>query len=448
MARQRIAVIGGGIAGLGAAWMLSARYEVTLFEAADYVGGHTRTIDAELGDGTYPVDTGFMVFNAHNYPHLWALFRHLGIRAQSSDMSFACADRDDGLEYNGDSLGGLFAQRRNLLRPAFLRMILDILRFNRRAKRDLATGLDPGLSLGAYLASRGYGTAFRRHYLLPMAAAIWSCTPRSLQAFPAQRFLAFFHNHGLLDLMDRPQWHTVHGGARSYVQCMLPALSQVHTSTPVHRVQRLAQSGVRLYGEEGELGTFDEVVLAAHADDSLAMLERPAEAEAAVLSACRFQDNEALLHTDPAGMPHLRRVWASWNHISAAQEDSEQPVSVTYWLNRLQQVSSRDDVFVSLNPVDAIDPAHTLQRLTFSHPILDDAASRAQERLPAIQGQDRLWICGAWTGYGFHEDGLRSAIEVARRLGCPPPWEGAEGHSSYPGPESASTSSATCSEAP
>ncbi len=423
MQDKHIAVVGGGIAGAGAAWLLSGRHRVTLLEAADYVGGHTCTIDAQLNDGTYPVDTGFMVYNPRNYPHLCALLDHLGIEGQASDMSFACADRDDDLEYNGEGLGGLFAQRRNLLRPGFLRMIVDILRFNRRAKRDLAGSLTDDVTLGEYLDRGGYGPGFRRHYLLPMAAAIWSCTPRSLRAFPARQFLAFFRNHGLLDLVDRPQWHTVPGGARRYIDALLPALHAVHTGTPVRSVQRLDEGGVRLAGDGGELGRFDEVVLAAHADQSLAMLDAPHEAEAQLLAKCQFQDNQALLHTDAAAMPRRRHVWASWNHISAADEQSQRPVSVTYWLNRLQQVPSQQDIFVTLNPVDAIDEAHIQRRLHFTHPVLDGPAAEAQDALPQIQGRDRLWFCGAWTGFGFHEDGLRSALRVAEQLGCPAPWD-------------------------
>ncbi|MFW6345076.1 MAG: NAD(P)/FAD-dependent oxidoreductase [Halomonas sp.] len=436
MQDQHIAVIGGGIAGTGAAWLLSQRHRVTLFEAADYVGGHTCTLDARLSDGTHPVDTGFMVFNPRNYPHLCALFEHLGIPAQASDMSFACADRDDDLEYNGESLRGLFAQRRNLLRPSFLRMVADIVRFNRRAKRDLAGSLGDELPLGDYLDAAGYGPGFRRHYLLPMAAAIWSCSPSSLRAFPARRFLAFFRNHGLLDLVDRPQWHTVSGGARRYIEAMLPALHAVHTATPVRSVQRLAEGGVRLAGDDGELGRFDAVVLAAHADQTLAMLDAPHEEEARLLAQCRFQDNLAVLHTDPAAMPRRRRVWASWNHISAAEEASQRPVSVTYWLNRLQRVPSAEDVFVTLNPIDAIAEARIQRRLHFTHPVLDGPAAEAQDALPSIQGRDRLWFCGAWTGYGFHEDGLLSAVHVAQQLGCPPPWATA---STAAAPETPST---------
>nr|WP_207190305.1 MULTISPECIES: FAD-dependent oxidoreductase [Halorhodospira] len=421
---KHVAVVGGGIAGAGAAWLLAGRHRVTLFEAEDYVGGHTCTIDARLSDGHHPVDTGFMVFNPRNYPHLCALFDHLGIEAQASDMSFACADRDDDLEYNGESLRGLFAQRRNLVRPGFLRMVYDILRFNRRAKRDLAGSLDDHLPLGEYLDAGGYGPGFRRHYLMPMAAAIWSASPSTLRAFPARRFLAFFRNHGLLDLADRPQWHTVPGGARRYIDQLLPALHAVHTSTPVRRVQRLDAGGVRLSGDDGELGEFDEVVLAAHADQTLAMLDAPTDEEARLLGQCRFQDNLALLHTDPSAMPQRRRIWASWNHISAADEQSRRPVSVTYWLNRLQQVPSEQNIFVSLNPVDAIDDAYVQRRLAFTHPVLDGDAAAAQDALPAIQGRDRLWFCGAWTGFGFHEDGLRSAVRVAEQLGCPPPWGG------------------------
>ncbi len=419
---KRIAVVGGGVAGTSAAWMLARHHHVTLFEAEPYVGGHTCTIDAPLCDGTYPVDTGFMVFNPRNYPHLCALFKHLGVDAQYSDMSFSCADREDNLEYNGESLRGLLTQRWNLLRPRFLRMVLDILRFNRRAKRDLERSLPDDTGLGEYLAAGRYGTSFHRHYLLPMAAAIWSCTPQSLQDFPAHRFLAFFRNHGLLDLVDRPQWLTVRGGARTYIERLLPAIQEVRTATPVDRIERPAPGDVRLHGERGELGRFDEVVLAAHADQSLAMLAEPSAEEQKILGGCRFQPNEAILHTDSAAMPMRRGAWASWNHISAADAGSRRPVSVTYWLNRLQRVPSHEDVFVTLNPVDTIAEERIIRRLSFTHPVLDKAAAASQEALPRIQGTNATWYCGAWTGYGFHEDGIRSAVQVAERLGAPPPW--------------------------
>ena len=420
---QEIAVVGGGIAGMGAAWLLSGRHRVTLFEAEEYIGGHTRTVEAALRDGRYPVDTGFMVYNARNYPHLCALLDALGIAGQDSDMSFACADREADLEYSGESLGGLFAQRRNLLRPYFLRMVADILRFNRRARRALAAGLDERLTLGEYLDASGLGDGFRRYYLLPMAAAIWSCSPRSLRQFPAARFLRFFDNHGLLDLAGRPQWRTIPGGAQRYAQALLGALPRAHAATPVRAVQRPADGGVRLLGDDGELGRFDQAVLACHADQALGMLEAPSEAERRLLGAFQFQDNAAVLHTDPAAMPRRRRVWASWNHISAADEAAEGSVSVTYWLNRLQRIASAEDAFLSLNPVDAVDEGRVLARLGFRHPIFDRETARAQDGLDAVQGRDRLWVCGAWTGYGFHEDGLRSAVRVAGALGCPPPWQ-------------------------
>ncbi len=423
---QRIAVVGGGVAGLGAAWLLSQHHEVTLIEANDYVGGHTNTVEVPGPDGEpMPVDTGFIVYNEPNYPLLSGLFQHLGVVTRASDMSFGFSSGDPDLEYAGDNLATLFGQRRNLVRPAFLGMVRDILRFNRAARTALTEGLDPRLSLEDFLQRQRLGEALRHHYLLPMAAAIWSCPQQQMLEFPAAALLRFFHQHGLIQLTGRPQWRTVCGGGRAYVRRMLPALARAATGTPVRRVSRDGD-GVRLLGDDGELGRFDAVVLAAHADQTLDMLEHPTSLERTLLGAFRYQPNEAWLHTDPGAMPRRRRVWSSWNHMSTRAGDGSRPVSVTYWMNRLQSLPGETPYLVSLNPTVPPRPERTLRRVVYQHPVFDGDGLRAQALLPRIQGRDRLWFCGSYFGYGFHEDALRSGAEVARALGAALPWRAAQ----------------------
>jgi len=433
---KRIAVVGGGVAGLSAAWLLSKRFEVTLFEANNYVGGHSNTVNVPGRDGQpMPVDTGFIVYNERNYPNLTGLFGHLGVATAESDMSFSFTAEDASLEWAGDNINTLFAQRRNLFNPGFLRMMLDILKFNRQGKRflqqaaspelagDAAGSQPPGpghdMALGEFLDQIGVGANIRKHYLLPMAAAIWSCPPREMLHFPARRFLQFFHNHGLIDLANRPQWRSVVNGSREYVQRMLPGINGGHhVSSPVRQIRRL-DDGVHLYGSDGIMGRFDEVVIAAHADQALAMLEQPSPLEQSLLSGIRYQANDAWLHTDADLMPRLRRVWASWNYLGSPDE---RPASVSYWMNRLQHLPTEQDWFVTLNPIrpPRVDTVH--RRIAYDHPVFDQAAMAAQAGLGQIQGKDRLWFCGSYFGYGFHEDALRSSVDLARAMGIEAPW--------------------------
>jgi len=423
MERRRIAVVGGGVAGTGAAWLLARHHEVTLFEAEARLGGHTNTVSCDLPEGPVPVDTGFIVYNEPNYPQLSALFDHLQVPTQPSEMSFAFAATDLDLEYCGSGVAGLFAQRRNLLRPGFWRMVLDILRFNGEAGRRLTVGLPEDLALGELLDEIGLGAAFRRYYLLPMSAAIWSCPQDVMLRFPARSFLRFFHNHGLIQLRDRPQWRTVTGGSHRYLERLQAGIQHVATATPVRRVVRSdGGRGVTLHGEREELGRFDDVVIAAHADDALAMLERPSAFERALLGAFPYQGNDAWLHTDPGLMPRRRSVWSSWNHVTRQAADGTRPVSVSYWMNRLQNLPTATDVFVTLNPLREPAPETVLRRERYAHPVFDREAMRAQRLLPMIQGRDRIWYCGSYHGYGFHEDAFASAVEVAGRLGAPAPW--------------------------
>ncbi len=414
---SRIAVIGGGVAGLSAAWLLSEKYSVTLFEAEARVGGHTNTVDAHVDGISHPVDTGFLVHNDLTYPHLVRLFQHLSIPVHASDMTFSVSLTQPDLEWAGTNLNTVFAQRRNLLRPAFLGMLRDILRFNRNAAAYLARS-GPHALLGDLLDVEGYGQPMRDWYLLPMAGAIWSTPPSQVLAQPARTFLSFCLNHRLLQVAGRPQWKTVEGGAQRYVQAMLPRIADVRVSSPVHTVKRLAD-GVQVR-TTGHVDQFDAVVLACHAPASLAMLDAN-EAERDVLSRVRYQPNVAVLHTDTALLPRRRAVWSAWNYLAGPTPDA--PMTVSYLLNVLQPLPFKQPVIVTLNPQREPAPDKVLGRYDYEHPILDGDAVHAQGLLPAIQGRDRVWFCGAWTGYGFHEDGLASAVRVAADFGVHPPWD-------------------------
>lgn len=412
----RIAVVGGGVSGLSAAWLLSEKYSVTLFEAGSYVGGHTNTVDAEVDGIRHPVDTGFLVHNDLTYPNLVQLFRHLNIPVHASDMTFSVSLAQPDLEWAGTSLGTVFAQRRNLMRPAFLGMLRDILRFNRHAARYLAR-CGPYALLGDLLDDEGYGQAMRDWYLLPMAGAIWSTPPSMVLQQPARTFLSFCLNHRLLQVAGRPQWKTVKGGARQYVNAMLPRIADVRVSSAVHTVKRLAD-GVEVRSA-GHVDRYDAVVLACHAPTSLAMLDA-SEDERDVLSRVRYQRNVAVLHTDTALLPRRRAVWSAWNYLAGPTPDA--PMSVSYLLNHLQPLPFKQPVIVTLNPQREPAASSVLGRFDYEHPVLDADTVVAQSQLAGIQGRARTWFCGAWTGYGFHEDGLASAIRVAADFGVSPPW--------------------------
>lgn len=416
-----IAVIGSGIAGLGSAWLLGQRHRVTLFEQNDYIGGHTHThwVDDGRGDGV-AVDSGFIVCNRPNYPQLFGLLESLEIATQPTDMSFGMSMDAGRLEYSGENLDTLFAQRANLLRPSFLRMVGEILRFNRLGKAALAGNSLGTLALGEFLEQHRFSPRLAEDYLLPMAAAIWSCPTRQMRAFPARSFLQFFDNHGLMNVADRPQWETITGGSRRYVERMLAERRfEALASHPVTRVER-DETGVTLpeYGRR-----FDAVVMAGHADQTLAALDRADPAETGVLGAFRFQENRAFLHRDTALMPTRRKVWSSWNYLGRRDADGERAVAVTYWMNRLQRLESAHDWFVTLNPFEPPRESLVEREITYHHPVFDARAVAAQAELPALQGHRRSFYAGAWTGYGFHEDGLASAVAVARRFGVPIPWE-------------------------
>ena len=406
---QRIAIVGGGIAGLTAAWYLSRHHQVEVFEAEPRLGGHTFTVDVRREHGDYAVDMGFIVFNDRTYPRFEALLAELGIGHQPTAMGFAVTDAQSGVEYCGDGLGGFFGRRRNLLDPGHWALLRDILRFNREAPAllDSEAGETP---LGEYLREHGYGERFRRHYILPMGGAIWSCSLAQMEAFPARFFVRFFINHGLLALRDRPQWYVVPGGSSQYVEALRSACAaRFHTATPVSEVRR-DNDGVTLQAG-GESRRFDQVVLACHSDQALALLGDADQREQQCLADLRYQANEVVLHTDTDMLPRRRRVWSSWNALLGRTGDAE-PVQVTYNMNILQGFAAPETFCVTLNAGDRIRPETVIRRQVFDHPLFTTEGLLARQRLLADNGERRTWFCGAWCGNGFHEDGVVSALDV------------------------------------
>ena len=415
---RRVAIVGSGIAGLSAAYTLSPHARVTLFEAGRHFGGHTHTVDITLDGVSHGVDTGFLVFNERTYPNLIRLFDELGVATSASDMSFSVQVPHTGLEWSGANLDTVFAQRRNLLRPGFWRMLVDILRFNRLCTAAAEQGRAQTLRqpIGDFLAEHRFSASFRDGYLLPMIACIWSCPTDQMLRFPVATLVRFCHNHGLLQVTGRPRWFTVTGGARHYVRKMLPRIEDPRLNLPVRRVRRQAD-GVLVDTDHGT-ERFDEVVLACHSDQSLALLGDGASAqERAVLGAIRYHRNRAVLHTDDSVLPTRRRAWAAWNYERAADPGREhEAVCLHYLLNRLQPLPFKTPVIVSLNPVTEPRREAVHGEFDYAHPVFDLDAIAAQAHVPSLQGRARTWFCGAWTRYGFHEDGLMSGLAVAVAL--------------------------------
>ncbi len=418
---MKIAVIGSGVTGLGAAWLLSHRYEVVLYERDGRLGGHANTVLAPDPDGgdPIPVDTGFIVFNDRTYPNLTSLFEHVGIAWRDTDMSFGVSIGGGRLEYNGIDANGFFGQRRNVLRPGHYRMLQDIFRFYREAPAVLHQP-DTGKTLEVFLQEGGYGPGFIHDHLLPMAAAIWSAPLREILGFPVQSFIRFYANHGMLGRQNRPQWRTVEGGSQRYVQRLSTWISG--DVRPGASAVARTPGGVMVRDADGQEDRFDHVVLATHADQALALIGTPSPAERQVLGAFRYEANRAVLHTDAGLMPRRRRVWSSWNYLANGRRDADAAVSVTYWMNRLQRLDTPHPFFVSLNPIRDPKADRVLAAFDYEHPIFDRAAMSAQGDLGAIQGVDRLWFCGSYCGYGFHEDGLSAGLAVAEALGVRKPW--------------------------
>ena len=426
---MKVAIIGSGIAGLGAAHALRGSASVTLFEAGDYFGGHTHTVDITLpttnGPVTHGVDTGFLVFNERTYPQLIALLDELGVQTSQSDMSFSAqvpgALNGRKLEWSGSSLDTVFAQRSNLINPRFLRMLRDLLRFNALCTRIAAANRESELMepLSGFLTTHRFSDEFRDWYFLPMLGCIWSCPTDQMLQFPVATMIRFCHNHGLLQVSDRPQWWTVTGGARHYVDKIVAGITDKRLNTPVRRIERdpaSAHGGVRVVTDTGT-EHFDKVILATHSDQSLALLAQPSAEERATLAAIRYQHNCAVLHTDTSVLPTSRKAWAAWNYERAVQTGAQASrVCLHYWLNKLQPLPFKQDVVVSLNPLHDIAPGHILGSYDYAHPVFDLGAIRAQKNLPQLQGRQHTYFAGAWMGYGFHEDGLKAGLSAASKL--------------------------------
>ena len=417
--RQRIAIVGTGISGLSAAWALQDTHEITVFEADDRIGGHSNTVDVVTRAGVTSVDTGFIVYNEVTYPNLTRLFAHLGVETEPSDMSFSLSI-DRRREYAA-SARGVLARPSNLIRPRFLRMLRDINRFRR-----IGGSLQPGEteSIGDLLERYGFSTAFQEDYLFPMTGAIWSAGEAEISQYPAHTILKFMANHGLIEIVGRPRWRTVSGGSRAYVERLVAGFGdRINRRSPVMRIDR-EPDGVVVHTPQGA-ASFDQVVIATHSDQALRILGNSATGtERQLLSWIPYQENVATLHSDPTLMPSRRGVWSSWNAMASAEVPDRPVASVTYWMNRLQNLDTRVPLFVSLNPLK--DPAPRLVHASFSyaHPQFDDQAVKAQKAISEIQGQNRTWYAGAYLGYGFHEDGLQSGLNVAAALGSPAPWHG------------------------
>lgn len=415
--RLNIAVIGSGISGLSAAWLLNQSHNVTLYEQANRIGGHSNTVTTVVAGKSIPVDMGFIVYNQKTYPNLTALFYHLKVPTQESDMSFSVSLDQGRLEYSGAGFGGLFAQPVNLVRPRFWSMLSDLVRFYRQAPHDIARLADERISLGAYLAAERYRSAFRDDHLLPMAGAIWSAPPAKMLDFPAAAFIRFHENHGLLQLRDRPVWRTVSGGSRAYVERLSRSIAgRIRINSAVRSIQRGVPYGNLVTDSDGHAEIYDHVVLATNANQALGMLSDASPTERELLGAFRYSRNLAVLHSDESFMPRRRAAWASWNY-GGRRDAAAESVCVTYWMNRLQGISGDKPLFVTLNPPQMPQEQSILHAERYEHPVLDAKAMTAQRRLWSLQGDRNTWFCGAYFGAGFHEDGLQAGLAVAEQLG-------------------------------
>ena len=411
-----VAVIGTGIAGMSAAWLLNQGHRVTVYEKNGRPGGHSNTVDATCGVRQVPVDTGFIVYNERNYPNLTALFDHLDVPTKASSMTFAATLEGGAFEYAGTDLNGLLGQRVNVVRPRFWRMVKDLMRFYRDAPRLIDDPHAQGLSLGEYLRREKYHESFVKDHLLPMGAAIWSTTAPEMQAYPAVAFVRFFAAHGLLTLRNRPQWRTVDGGSREYVQRLTDPYRDRIRYCGARAIRRLPH-GVQVEDMAGNVETYDHVVVAAHADEAFGLLSDADASERRLLGGWRYTSNRAVLHRDPSLMPKRRRVWSSWNFIGDDEKGGDGSLCVTYWMNQLQSLPAAEPLFVTLNPNREPAPGAVIREFEYSHPYFDGRALRSQQALWSLQGHRRTWYCGSYFGYGFHEDALQSGLAVAEQLG-------------------------------
>ena len=414
---MKIAIIGTGISGLGAAYLLNTQHDISVYEKNSYIGGHSRTIDVKTPTGAVPVDTGFIVFNYRNYPHLTRLFDRLSVPVQKSDMSFGVSVADNWLEYGSK---GMFAQKINLLRPRYWGMIFDILKFNKRAVAYLDQNADA--TLEQCLNDMGMGDWFRRYYLQAMGAAIWSCSVDTILKFPARSFIRFFENHGLLTVNDHPQWYTVKGGSREYVSRLTESFKdKIRLNCGVESVERTS-NGIVVRDAKGLEDVYDQVVFACHADEALRMIKSPTPDESDVLGCFSYQENSVIVHGDASFMPKHKNCWASWVYLSEQPTDKGESVSLSYWMNNLQNLPAEAPVIVTLNPGRRPDASKIYDEHIFTHPVFTTDAVGAQERMDKIQGANGFWFCGAYQRYGFHEDGLLSAVTMVKKMGGVIPW--------------------------
>jgi len=413
----KIAVVGTGISGLTAAYLLHKDHDITVFEENDKIGGHTATIDVQHDGVDYAIDTGFIVYNDWTYPNFIKLMNKLGVSSLATEMSFSVKSESNGLEYSGSNLNTLFAQRKNLVNPGFIKMILDILRFNKESIKDLESGsIQPGTTLGEYLKSNNYSEEFANHYLIPMGSAIWSASTKTMFDFPLLFFVRFFKNHGLLSVNDRPQWRVIKGGSRSYLEPLTRDFKdRIKTGMGIKSVKR-EEGHVDIVTADGQSHRFDQVILACHSDQALSMLQDPTDSEKSVLGAMEYQDNDVVLHTDDSLLPKKKLAWASWNYWLRAQEQSR--TVLTYDMNILQRIKAPVTFCVTLNATSEIDPSKILGRFNYSHPVFTLDSVAATERWEEINGVNNTWYCGAYWANGFHEDGVKSGIRVAKRLGA------------------------------
>ncbi|MDA0781539.1 MAG: FAD-dependent oxidoreductase [Rickettsiales bacterium] len=416
---MKIAIIGSGISGLGSAYLLGKEHDITIYEKNDYIGGHSRTVDVKIDGKDIAVDTGFIVFNYRNYPNLSGLFNHLGVKVAKSDMSFGVSIDNGRLEYGTRRPFDIFAQKRNLLRPKYWEMLFDILKFNKNADKYV----NRDITLGKLLDELGTGDWFRNYYLLAMGAAIWSTPTKGMLDFPAKTFIKFFDNHGLLTVNDQPQWYTVEGGSKEYVKIITKKLTNsVRLSCGVEKIIR-KESHVEILSIDGKKEKYDAVICACHSDQALKMLDEPTADEQKILQSIKYQPNEMYLHSDTTFMQKRQGAWSSWVYLSEGKEDNSENISLSYWMNNLQPLETDKTVIVTLNPHRKPDESVIYDHYTFEHPVFDDDAIKAQENIEKIQGKDKIWYTGAWLQYGFHEDGLSSAVKVAKKLGAKIPWQ-------------------------
>ncbi|MEH6455958.1 MAG: FAD-dependent oxidoreductase [Cocleimonas sp.] len=432
--KQSIAIIGSGITGLSASWLLHKKFDITLFEKNNYLGGHTHTHDVTEGDHTLAIDSGFIVYNDKNYPNLIGLFKQLDVKTQDTDMSFAFSLNQGELEYAGTGLKGMFAQRGNIIRIKHWRLLQEIVRFNKTAHSELARlekEKSTEYSLGGFLKQHNFSVDLQKNYLLPMGAAIWSCPVETMYNFPAFSFLRFFANHGLIDLKNRPQWRSVVGGSREYINKMMPLLEpEISIEAGAESVTRNS-AGVEVTSA-GKKSHFDQVIFACHADEALKLLEQASASEEEILGCFGYQENNTYLHTDESLMPKRKNAWCSWNYLAqsvtsdnstnAKNTIADKQVTATYWMNKLQKINPQKNYFVTLNPYQQIDQNKVIKTMTYHHPVFDRHAINAQTRLNELQGKNNSWFCGSYAGYGFHEDGIASSVDICKKLGVIAPW--------------------------